>query len=169
MFSTHRKTPNGTARDDAYWMRLALKEAQKAGSKSEVPIGAIVVHENKVIARAHNLRESKKDPLGHAELRVLEKAAKKLGRWRLENCTLYVTLEPCTMCAGACVLSRVSKVVYGATDPKAGAAESLYKILSDPRLNHRPELKSGVLKDECGELLSVFFKSLRQKIKSKKQ
>ncbi|MGE0634703.1 MAG: tRNA adenosine(34) deaminase TadA [Pseudobdellovibrionaceae bacterium] len=154
-------------RNDAYWMGLALKEAHKAKKKAEVPIGAVVIHEGRVIARAHNLRETTQDPFGHAEFRALEKASKKLGRWRLENCSLYVTLEPCVMCAGACVLSRVSKVFYGAHDPKAGAAHSLYHILSDTRLNHRPQLKSGLLADECSQLLTTFFKELRIEKKTK--
>lgn len=153
--------------DDSRWMRLALKEAAKAEQKGEVPIGAIVVHEGRVVARAHNTREYKKDPMGHAEFRALEKAARKLGRWRLENCTLYVTLEPCTMCAGACVLSRVSRVVYGAHDKKAGAVESLYQILSDKRLNHRPVVRSGFLEQECGDLLKKFFANLRNAKKTK--
>jgi tRNA(adenine34) deaminase len=138
-------------------MDLAINEAQKALEKGEVPIGAIIVLENKVIAAAYNNRESANNPVGHAELLAIEKASQELKRWRLTGCTLYVTLEPCVMCAGAIVLSRLDRVVFGTVDPKAGAVKSLYQILEDSRLNHRPEVVGGVRKDVCSKLLKDFF------------
>src|SRR5262245_41418476 len=138
-------------------MRRALDLALLAGAQGDVPVGALVVCDNQVIAEAYNEREGRPSALAHAELLALERATSKLGRWRLTGCTLYVTLEPCVMCAGALVQSRVDRVVFGALDPKAGAVESLYKILSDARLNHRPEVVGGVLDAECGRILSDFF------------
>lgn len=146
---------------DITHMQVALDLAKKAAEKGEVPVGAVVVFEGKVIAGSGNAKEAAADPLGHAEIGVLREAAKSLGRWRLTGCTLYVTLEPCVMCAGALVHARVDRVVYGAPDPKAGAVESLYTILSDPRLNHRPQVTNGVLGAECGRLLSEFFAKRR--------
>lgn len=147
--------------EDIDYMRQALALAARAAELGEVPVGALIVHEKQVIAEAYNLRESKPSALAHAELMVLEQACEKLGRWRLTGCTLYVTLEPCAMCAGALVNGRVDRVVYGATDPKAGAVESLFHILGDTRLNHRPQVTSGVLKEDCGRILSEFFKLRR--------
>src|SRR5262245_8646428 len=138
-------------------MRKALELASKAADLGEVPVGALIVCDNRVIAEAYNERETKPSSLAHAEMIALEKATAKLGRWRLTGCTLYVTLEPCVMCAGALVQARVDRVVFGATDPKAGAVGSLYNILSDARLNHRPEVVGGVLDAECGRILSDFF------------
>jgi len=146
---------------DAAFMAEALAEAKAAGAAGEVPIGAVVVHDGKVIARAGNTREGAQDPFGHAELTAMRAAAAALGSWRLTGCTLYVTLEPCAMCAGAIVLARVDRVVYGATDPKAGAVGSLYDLPADPRLNHRPVVQAGVLAEECGELLRAFFRARR--------
>jgi tRNA(adenine34) deaminase len=146
--------------DDIY-MRRALELAAQAGKLGEVPVGALIVHENQIISEAYNERESKPSALGHAELSVLADACAKLKRWRLTECTLYVTLEPCVMCAGALVQARISRVVYGASDPKAGAVESLYQILSDTRLNHRPQVTGGVLGRECGQILSDFFRQKR--------
>lgn len=146
---------------DFNFMRKALEQASMAAAKAEVPVGAVVVHNNQVIAEAYNERESLPSALAHAEILALEKATKALGRWRLTGCTLYVTLEPCVMCAGAIVQSRVDRVVYGAKDPKAGAVESLYQVLSDARLNHRPMLTSGVMAEECGQILSEFFRRKR--------
>jgi tRNA(adenine34) deaminase len=143
-------------------MRKALELAALAGAKGEVPVGALIVCDNQVIAEAYNERELRPSSLAHAELLVLEKATAKLGRWRLTGCTLYVTLEPCVMCAGALVQARVDRVVFGATDPKAGAVGSLYNILSDARLNHRPEVCGGVLAAECGAILSEFFRQKRK-------
>jgi tRNA(adenine34) deaminase len=142
-------------------MRHALREAQAAYDEDEVPIGVVVVHENRVIAAAHNQREQLHDPTAHAEMIAITQAAEALGNWRLEGCTLYVTLEPCPMCAGAIVLARIPRVVYGAADPKAGAVTTLYQILGDPRLNHRAEVVAGVLADECGAILSRFFEQKR--------
>ena len=143
-------------------MQRALELARQAALKGEVPVGALLVCENSIITEAYNERESKPSALAHAEITALEDGCRKLGRWRLTGCTLYVTLEPCVMCAGAVVQARVDRVVYGARDPKAGAVESLYQVLADPRLNHRPEVVGGVLAEECGRLLSDFFKSRRQ-------
>lgn len=147
---------------DERWMRRALQEAELAFAEAEVPVGAIVVHEGIVVASAHNQREQLRDPTAHAEVIALTQAAAALGSWRLEDCILYVTLEPCPMCAGAMIQARVPRVVFGATDPKAGAVESLYRMLEDPRLNHRAEVVSGVLADECGTLLSRFFQEQRR-------
>lgn len=147
---------------DIDFMRKALELAAQAEAKGEVPVGALVVCDNQVIAEGYNERETKPSSLAHAELIALEKATEKLGRWRLTGCTLYVTLEPCVMCAGALVQARVDRVVFGAADPKAGAVGSLYNILSDARLNHRPEVTGGVLAAECGGILSEFFRQKRK-------
>lgn len=148
--------------EDLFFQQLALQEAQQAALEGEVPVGAIIVHHNQVIASAHNQRETLRDPTAHAEMIAITQAAESLGAWRLEDCTLYVTLEPCPMCAGAIVQSRIPRVVYGASDPKAGAAESLYRILTDQRLNHRCDVIAGALAEECGQLLSEFFRSRRK-------
>ena len=143
-------------------MRLALDEARAALSSADVPIGAVVLSPSgSVIGRGRNERELTGDPTAHAEILALRSAASSLGTWRLEGCTLYVTLEPCTMCAGAAVLARVAAVVYGATDPKAGAAGSLWDVVRDPRLNHRPSVTGGVLAEEAGELIRQFFRAHR--------
>lgn len=146
---------------DIEFMQRALELAKQAQAQGEVPVGALVVHENQIISEAYNEREGRPSALAHAELIALEKACQKLGRWRLSGCTLYVTLEPCVMCAGALVQSRVDRVVYAARDPKAGAVESLYQVLSDSRLNHRPTITGGVLAEEGGKILSDFFRSRR--------
>lgn len=143
-------------------MRLALAEAEQALSEGEVPIGALIVHANRVIASAHNQREQLKDPTAHAEMIAITQAAGALGDWRLADCTLYVTLEPCPMCAGAIVQARMPLVVYGATDPKAGAVQSLYQLLGDPRMNHRAQVVPGVLGEPCGYLLTRFFQEQRK-------
>jgi tRNA(adenine34) deaminase len=142
-------------------MRLALDEAAAAPAHDDVPVGAVVVRDGAVVARRHNERERTGDPTAHAELLALRDAAAVVGHWRLTDCTLFVTLEPCVMCAGAIVNARVGRVVYGATDPKAGAVASLYEVCSDPRLNHRPPVTGGVLGDECGALLRAFFAARR--------
>jgi tRNA(adenine34) deaminase len=147
---------------DEHFMRLALREAEQAAAEDEVPIGAVIVHSGRVIAAAHNQREQLHDPTAHAEMIAITQAAEVLGDWRLEGCTLYVTLEPCPMCAGAIVLARVPRVVYGAADPKAGAAHSLYQLLSDNRLNHRAELAPGILAPDCGGILTRFFEQKRR-------
>ena len=143
------------------WMRLALEEARLAAEEDEVPVGAVVVAAGRVIASGHNQREQLQDPTAHAEMIALTQAAASLGSWRLEGCTLYVTLEPCPMCAGGILQARVPAVVWGAADPKAGAVCSLYELFNDSRLNHRVEHIGGVLADECGRLLSDFFRSKR--------
>jgi tRNA(adenine34) deaminase len=150
---------------DEYYMREAIKEAKKAEDLREVPIGAILVIDGKIISRAHNLRESKQSAVAHAELLAIEQACKETGSWRLENAHLYVTLEPCAMCSGAIILSRVSKVVFGASDPKGGCAGTFMNLLQDERFNHQSEVKSGVLEAECGQLLSDFFRKLREQRK----
>lgn len=149
--------------DDEYWMREAIAEARLAEGKGEVPVGAVIVHEGHIIGRGHNLRELSQDPTTHAEMIAIRQAAEALGSWRLIDTTLYVTLEPCPMCAGALVNGRVPRVVWGCNDPKAGATETLYTIGSDPRLNHRFECVPGVLGDECSALLSGFFAAIRAK------
>lgn len=150
--------------DDSHehWMRLALAEARQAAAEDEVPVGAVIVHDQRVIAAAHNQRESLRDPTAHAEMIAITQAAEALSSWRLENCALYVTLEPCPMCAGAIVQARIPWVIYGAADPKAGAVDSLYRLLADPRLNHRCQTVSGVLGQECGLLLAQFFRAKRE-------
>jgi tRNA(adenine34) deaminase len=145
-----------------YYMRRAVELAQEAAYQDEVPVGAVIVHKGQVIAEAYNQRESLADPTAHAEMIAITQAAAHLQSWRLEQCELYVTLEPCPMCAGAILQSRIPKVVYGAIDPKAGAVESLYHLLSDQRLNHRCELQGGVLAQECGSILTEFFAAKRR-------
>lgn len=142
-------------------MLRALELARGAEAKGEVPIAAVLVGADGIIAEGANDREANKNPLGHAEILAIRAASEKLGRWRLSDCTLYITLEPCIMCAGAIVQSRIGRVVYGAKDPKAGAVESLYQILSDTRLNHRPQITSGVEAQACGEILTKFFSEKR--------
>jgi tRNA(adenine34) deaminase len=162
---SHDLSQAGSQHDE--FMRRALREAEAAQAEEEVPIGAIIVYDDpacdspRVIAAAHNQREQLRDPTAHAEMIAITQAAQALNNWRLERCTLYVTLEPCPMCAGAIVLARIPRVVYGAADPKAGAANTLYQLLDDPRLNHRAEVIAGVLAEECGQLLSRFFAKKR--------
>lgn len=144
-------------------MKRALELASEAGSRGEIPIGAVIVQDTEIITESSNLKETNGDPLGHAEVLAIRAAASKLGRWRLSGCTLYVTLEPCTMCAGAIVHSRLDRVVYAATDPKAGAVTSLYSVLADPRLNHSPEVVAGVCEAEASAQLKDFFRALRAK------
>jgi len=147
---------------DEHYMQLALAEALAAFEENEVPVGAVIVHRSAVIAAAHNQREQLQDPTAHAEMIAITQAAALLGSWRLEDCTLYVTLEPCPMCAGAIVQARIPFVVYGATDRKAGAVTTLYQLLDDMRLNHRCEVRSGILADQCAELLREFFRRQRE-------
>jgi tRNA(adenine34) deaminase len=154
---------------DYKYMQMAVDEAMKAQALGEVPIGAIIVHDNKVIARAHNLRETTQNAVTHAELSAIQDACNVLGSWRLEETTLYVTLEPCPMCAGAILQSRIPRVVYGARDPKGGCVDSLYRLLNDPRFNHECEVTEGVLGNECGEMLTSFFKDIRQRKKKAKK
>ncbi|WP_139492630.1 tRNA adenosine(34) deaminase TadA [Brevibacillus dissolubilis] len=147
------------------FMQLAIEEAKKAEAIGEVPIGAVIVRNGEVVGRGYNLRETQKDPTLHAEMIAIREASERLGGWRLIGCTLYVTLEPCPMCAGAIVQSRVEQVVYGATDPKAGCAGTLMNLLEDPRFNHQVPTIHGVLGDECAQLLKDFFRGLRKKRK----
>ena len=144
-------------------MQRAISEARKAESKNEVPIGCVIVSAGRIIARGHNLRESTQDPSAHAEMIAIRKAARKLGSWRLMDTTLYVTLEPCTMCMGAIILSRIPTVVFGCFDPKGGAAGSIYDLSSDDRLNHKVNLVPHILETECSGLLSSFFAELRKR------
>jgi tRNA(adenine34) deaminase len=146
---------------DEYYMRLALREAERALDHDDVPIGAVVVHEGEVVAAARNERELRRDPTAHAEILAMREAASRLDSWRLVDTVLYVTLEPCAMCAGAIVLARVPRVVYAADDPKAGAAGSVLDVLAEPRLNHRPAVARGLLAEEAAALLRAFFASRR--------
>jgi len=143
-------------------MQLAYREAEAALAEDEVPVGAVIVYQERVIASAHNQREQLNDPTAHAEMIAITQAAESLGSWRLDGCTLYVTLEPCLMCAGGIVQARVPTVVYGATDPKAGAVHTLYKTLTDPRLNHQAQVFAGILAEPCGAILTQFFQEKRK-------
>jgi len=143
------------------FIRQALAEAEAALKADEVPVGAIIIHQGRVVGAAHNQREGLRDPTAHAEMIAITQAAASLESWRLEECTLYVTLEPCPMCAGAIVQARIPRVVFGARDPKGGAVQTLFQLLSDPRLNHQAEITGGVLEQECGELLTRFFREKR--------
>ncbi|MEX0416063.1 tRNA adenosine(34) deaminase TadA [Bacillus sp. C30] len=154
---------------DIYFMGLAIEEAKKAEAIQEVPIGAVIVLDGEVISVAYNLRETEQRSIAHAELLAIDEACKKLGTWRLEDATLYVTLEPCPMCAGGIVLSRIKRVVYGASDPKGGCAGTLMNLLTDERFNHQCEVVAGVLEEECGTLLTIFFRELRKKRKEVKK
>jgi tRNA(adenine34) deaminase len=147
--------------EDHTWMREAIVEALKAEQIGEVPIGAVIVRGGEIVGRGHNLRETSLDPTAHAEMIAIRDASNRLGAWRLTDCTLYVTLEPCPMCAGAIVQSRIQKVVYGTIDPKAGCAGTLMNLLQEPRFNHETELVSGLLQEECAALLTQFFRRLR--------
>lgn len=151
------------------YMRVAMAEAKQAEIMGEVPIGAIVVHDGKIIGRGHNMREKFQDATYHAEVLAIMEACQNLGSWRLEDCDLYVTLEPCIMCSGAIINSRIHRVIYAAPDPKAGAVTSLYQLLQDKRLNHQVEVKSGVLATECGDMLRQFFRAIRKKRKAERK
>lgn len=157
MFSSPLSGPTNPLSLHEPWMRLALEEARQAFDEAEVPIGAVIIHQDRVIASTHNQREMLKDPTAHAEMIAITQAAEALGSWRLLDCTLYVTLEPCPMCAGAIVQARIPTVVYGTIDPKAGACHTLYQITDDSRLNHRCSVLGGVLADDCRQILQEFF------------
>jgi tRNA(adenine34) deaminase len=146
---------------DEYFMRLALREAERALEHEDVPVGCAIVHGGEVIAATRNERELRGDPTAHAEVLALREASKRMGSWRLDDCAMYVTLEPCAMCAGAIVLGRLPRVVFGATDPKTGAAGSVFDVLAEPRLNHRPEVAGGLLAADSADLLRTFFASRR--------
>lgn len=147
--------------DDNYWMRRALELAEQAKYLQEIPVGAIVICDNQIISEAFNEKERKTDATAHAEVLAIQRASQRLGRWRLSDCTLYVTLEPCFMCVGAIISSRIGRLVYGTPDSKAGAVESTYKLLETKHFNHYPKVDSGLLKDECALLLKDFFHNLR--------
>ena len=149
-------------------MKEAIRQAKKARALEEVPIGCVIVSEGKIIARGYNRRNTDKNTLSHAELNAIRKASRKLGDWRLEGCTMYVTLEPCQMCAGAIVQARIPKVVIGAMNPKAGCAGSVLNILQVERFNHQTEIEHGILEEECSQMLSDFFRELRKKKKEEK-
>lgn len=148
--------------DDAYWMQMALREAEKAAELKEVPVGCVIVQENHIIGRGFNQREMLQDASAHAEMIAITAACQALGSWRLEHCTMYVTMEPCPMCAGAIVLSRIERLVFAADDPKAGACGTLYDIVRDNRLNHTVEVTGGVCEEESRQLIQQFFKTLRE-------
>lgn len=154
-------------KSDEYYMGLALKEAEKAFSKDEVPVGAVLVIDDEIIVSAHNLRESENDPTAHAELMAMREGAKKRGNWRLTDAVLYVTKEPCVMCSGTMVNARLSRLVYGCKDARFGAVDSIYNIPTDPSLNHRIEVTSGVLEEKCAAILKRFFAKLRTKSQQK--
>ena len=145
------------------FMKEALKEAKKAELIDEVPIGCVIVKNDKIIARGHNVRETKKTPLGHAEIIAISKASKKLNAWRLQDCDIYITLEPCIMCSGAIIQSRIRHIYYGAKDPKGGAIESSINVLEAKNINHHPEITSGILEEECSNIISEYFKRKRMK------
>lgn len=155
--------------DDAKFMKEALKQARKAYKQEEVPIGCVIVQDNKIIARAYNKRNGKKNPLAHAEIIAINKASKTTGDWRLENCIMYITLEPCQMCAGAIVQARIPKVVIGTMNPKAGCAGSILNLLQVQAFNHQVELVRGIMEEECTEMMQEFFRELRNKKKEEKK
>jgi len=154
-------------RDDEPGMRAALRLAEASAEKDEVPVGCVIVHEGIVIGRGHNQTETLQDATAHAEILAIGAASSTLGSWRLIDCTMYVTLEPCAMCAGAIILARLGRLVYGAPDPKAGACGSVLDVIHERRLNHRVEVTSGVLAEECGDLLRAFFKRKRREVESR--
>ncbi len=155
--------------DDEYYMKKALSYAKRAAKLGEVPIGCVIVCNDRIVGTGYNKRKTKKTTLAHAELLAIDKASKKLGDWRLEGCTMYVTLEPCQMCSGAIVQARLDRVVIGAMNPKAGCAGSILNLLQRPEFNHRVEITYDVLKDECSKVLSDFFANLRIKLKAEKE
>lgn len=149
--------------DDERWMGLALEEARAAAAVGEIPVGAVIVRDETVIGRGHNRRELDNDPTAHAEMIAIRQASVRTGAWRLTGATMYVTIEPCPMCAGALVLARIDRLVYGAADPKTGATGTLYNIVQDPRLNHRMDVVAGVLEDECRDVMQRFFRERRRR------
>lgn len=151
---------------DQKYMREAIKQAKKAYALEEVPIGCVIVYDGKIIGRGYNRRTIDKNPLAHAEIQAIRKASRKMGDWRLEDCTLYVTLEPCQMCAGAIVQARIPEVMIGCMNPKAGCAGSIYNLLQEPAFNHQVSLFKGVLEEECSQMLKDFFRSLRTRLKT---
>lgn len=157
-----------TSNKEEKYMHAAIREARKAYALEEVPIGCVIVYQDKIIARGYNRRNTDKNTIAHAEMTAIKKASKKLGDWRLEGCTMYVTLEPCQMCAGAIVQARIDKVVIGSMNPKAGCAGSVLNLLEIPSFNHQVEIQKGVLEEECSHMLSSFFKELRERKRRQK-
>lgn len=151
-----------TTQDDRFFMQIALEEAQKAYDLEEIPIGAVLVQDGQIIAKNHNRRELDQDATAHAEILVIREGCARLNRWRLTGCSLYVTIEPCSMCAGAIINSRIDRVVYGSSDYKGGAVESLFNVLSHPGLNHEPDVTAGVLAEECSNIMKRFFRKRRE-------
>jgi len=147
--------------DKNYWMKVAINEAAKAYQLGEVPVGAVIILDNQIIGRGYNQTEKLKDPTAHAEILAITSACEAVGDWRLDGAELYCTLEPCSMCAGAAVLARIKKIIYGPPDPKFGACESIFKIPTNPRLNHRIEIESGIMADEISEMMKSFFREIR--------
>jgi len=158
-----------TSNKEEKYMHAAIREARKAYALEEVPIGCVIVYQDKIIARGYNRRNTDKNTIAHAEMTAIKKASKKLGDWRLEGCTMYVTLEPCQMCAGAIVQARIDKVVIGSMNPKAGCAGSVLNLLEIPSFNHQVEIQKGVLEEECSHMLSSFFKELRERKRRQKE
>ena len=158
-----------TSNKEEKYMHAAIREARKAYALEEVPIGCVIVYQDKIIARGYNRRNTDKNTIAHAEMTAIKKASKKLGNWRLEGCTMYVTLEPCQMCAGAIVQARIDKVVIGSMNPKAGCAGSVLNLLEIPSFNHQVEIQKGVLEEECSHMLSSFFKELRERKRRQKE
>lgn len=152
-----------TPSSDRFYMEQALAEARRAAAAGEIPVGAVIVADGAIVARAYNRREELQSPAAHAEMLAIESAAQQLKSWRLEQCSIYVTLEPCIMCVGTLLQARIARLVFGCLDPKAGAVQSLYRLCEDPRLNHRTPVTAGVLESECGAILSEFFSDLRNK------
>ena len=163
-----KEARNGMTNDEKY-MKEAIRQARKAYALGEVPIGCVIVYQDKIIGRGYNRRNTDKNTLSHAEITAINKASKKIGDWRLEDCTLYVTLEPCQMCSGAIVQARITRVVMGAMNPKAGCGGSILNILEMPRFNHQVQVERGVLGEECTELLTTFFRELRERNRLEKQ
>lgn len=158
-----------TSNKEEKYMHAAIREARKAYALEEVPIGCVIVYQDKIIARGYNRRNTDKNTIAHAEMTAIKKASKKLGDWRLEGCTMYVTLEPCQMCAGAIVQARIDKVVIGSMNPKAGCAGSVLNLLEIPSFNHQVEIQKSVLEEECSHMLSSFFKELRERKRRQKE
>lgn len=156
-------------KSDEYFMKEAIKEAKKAYQKNEVPVGAVVVKNNEIVARGHNIKETKKDTTKHAEIIAIQKASKKMNAWRLEDCTMYVTLEPCTMCAGAIIQARLKRLIIGTMDKKTGACGSVLNLIDDYEFNHKVELETGIMETECRQIMKDFFKELRKIKKNKKE
>ena len=162
------QSATSTEQKDIFWMQHALALAKEAADKEEVPVGAIVVHKGNIIGAAHNLRETHQDPIAHAEVLAIKQAAEHLGSWRLEKCTLYVTLEPCPMCSGALWLARIERCVFGCRDPKSGFLGSISNLMEQEKLNHHYEICSGVLEKECSEILRTFFRRIRERKSAKR-